>query len=121
MEIAELRHELQELRQAVEEKDVVVKERDAIIRDLRLNIVQQRGIIQQLEKIAEGISSSQDGHVEDIITAAVDKQGVGRKQKITEGRTAEARKQQDRVRGADTLMELIMKMRESRREAYDPL
>lgn len=127
MEIAELRQELQESRQAVGEKDVVVKERDAtikqrdaIIRDLRLDIVQQKGIIQQLEKIAQGVRG-RDGGVENIVRAAVNEQSFGRKQRVTEGKTAEARKQQDRVRGADILMELMMEMRESRREAYDPL
>lgn len=134
MEIVELRHKVRELGQAVEKRDAVakekdalvkerdatIKERDAIIRDLKLNIVQQRGIIQQLEHLAQGMRD-RDGGVEDIVTAAVDKQGVGRAENVTEGRTAEARKQQDRVRGADMLMELIMEMRESRREAYDPL
>jgi len=119
MEIAELRQDLEDSRRAVAEKDAVAKEkdmsirtRDATIRDQKLNLAQQRDIIQQLEKVAQGVGQK-DGMIA---------QGIKSRDEIMGDGVLEAgRMMEDRVERADMMMELMREMRESRREAYDPL
>ena len=97
----------------------MVKHRAAMVRDLQLELVQKKGVIQQLQMIAQGVRS-QDETVVGRVTA-VDKQGITSGKTIVDGRTPEVGKMESRVKCADTMMELIREMRESRREAYDPL
>lgn len=104
----------------IREVECVVKQKDAMIRDLQLELVQQRGVIQQLQMIAQGVASSRNENVMGKDERA-DKQVVKSEEKIMKARTTEAEMTQERVRGADTMMELIREMRDSRREAYDPL
>lgn len=109
---AQAQMEIAELRVAVEEINVMVRDKDAIIRDLKLDLAQKRGLIQQLERIAQGVR--RDDEVMESEAERADrmiKRRANRADEIVE----------DKARGADTMMELIKEMRESRREAYDPL
>jgi len=110
---AQARMEIAELRRAFAERNATIKEKDATIRDLKINLAQQRDIIQQLEKIAQGVVGQKDKMIAQAIKSRDEIMGDG---VLTKGRMVE-----DRVVRADMMMELLGEMRESRREAYDPL
>lgn len=130
MEIAELKRAVEardavvrEKDAVVREKDAVVREKDAVIRDLRVELAQKRGVVQQLEVYAQGGRGSDgmmegkgkraDGMVEQRAESAVKVMGdISRGADVMVG---------ERVVMADAMMELMREMRESRREAYDPL